>query len=50
MRGSVVINLLLILVLAGLIGLHWVIQPDPSRRNYEIMPDMVHSLARDAQV
>ena len=49
MRGSVVINLLLILVLAGLIGLHWVILPDPSRRNYEIMPDMVHSLARDAQ-
>ena len=49
MRGSVVINLLLVLVLAGLIGLHWVIQPDPSLRNYEILPDMVHSLARDAQ-
>jgi len=49
MSGRVVINMLLILVLAGLISLHWVILPDPSRRNYEIMPDMVHSLARDAQ-
>jgi mono/diheme cytochrome c family protein len=42
-------NVLLFLLLAGLVGLHWLILPDPSRRNYEFLPDMVVSAAHDAQ-
>lgn len=49
MSGRVVINLMLVFGLAGLISLHWVILPDPSQRNYEILPDMVHSPAHAAQ-
>jgi len=49
MKGRVGLNLLLVLVLAGLIGLHWFVRPDPSRRNYEFLPGMVESVARDAQ-
>jgi len=49
MRGSAVIIGLLVVVLAALIGAHWLILPDPSRRNYEFFPDMVESVARDAQ-
>jgi len=49
MKGSVALNLLLVLVLATLIGVHWLILPDPSRRNVEFLPDMVESVARDAQ-
>jgi mono/diheme cytochrome c family protein len=40
---------LLALVLVALIGLHWLILPDPSRRNYEFLPGMVESAALDAQ-
>ena len=49
MRGGVAINLLLLVVLAGLIAMHWFVLPDPSRRNYEFLPDMVESVPRDAQ-
>jgi mono/diheme cytochrome c family protein len=42
-------NLLLVLVLAGLIALHWAVLPDASQRNYEFLPDMVESVPRDAQ-
>ncbi len=47
--SGVVRNLLLVLVLAGLIALHWAVLPDPSRRNYEFLPDMLESVPRDAQ-
>ena len=47
--SGLVRNLLLVLVLAGLIALHWAVLPDPSRRNYEFLPDMVESVPRDAQ-
>lgn len=49
MRGSVVLNLLLVVLLAALIGMHWLVLPDPSQRNDEFLPDMVVSIARDAQ-
>ncbi len=49
MKSSVTLNLLLVLILAVLIGAHWLVLPDPSRRNYEFLPDMVDSLAHDAQ-
>ena len=48
-RGSAALNLLLVLILASLIALHWVILRDPSQRNYEFLPDMVESVPRDAQ-
>ena len=44
--GRVVV---LALILVGLIGLHWLVLPDPDRRNYEFFPNMVESVARDAQ-
>jgi len=49
MKGSVAIILLLSVAILVLIGLHWVVLPDPSQRNYEFLPDMVESVARDAQ-
>jgi mono/diheme cytochrome c family protein len=49
MMNRLLINLFLVLVLGSLIGLHWVILPDPSRRNYEFLPDMMFSIPRDAQ-
>ena len=49
MKGSIAIILLLSVVILVLIGLHWVVLPDPSQRNYEFLPDMVESVARDAQ-
>lgn len=48
-RGGAVLNVMLMLVLGGLIGLHWVVRTDASRRNYEFLPDMVESVAHDAQ-
>jgi mono/diheme cytochrome c family protein len=48
MKGATIIGLL-VLVLAGLIGVHWLVEADPSRRNYEFFPNMVESYARDAQ-
>ena len=41
--GNIGGNLLLALVLGTLIALHWLILPDPSRRNLEFLPDMVES-------
>jgi mono/diheme cytochrome c family protein len=49
MKGSAIVIGLLLIVLALLIGTHWVILPDPSQRNYEFFPNMVDSIARDAQ-
>ena len=49
MKGSVTVIGLLVVALAGLIGAHWLILPDPSQRNYEFFPNMVESYARDAQ-
>jgi len=49
MKGRMVVNLLLLVLLAVLIGAHWLVLPDPSRRNDELMPDMVVSVAHDAQ-
>ncbi|MCP3981188.1 MAG: cytochrome c [bacterium] len=48
MKGVISIGLLA-LVLAALIGAHWLLLPDPSRRNWEFFPDMVESVAVDAQ-
>jgi mono/diheme cytochrome c family protein len=49
MKGGLVMIGLLLVVLAGLIGAHWLILPDPSQRNYEFFPNMVESYAHDAQ-
>jgi mono/diheme cytochrome c family protein len=43
------INFALLVVMGCLVALHWVILPDPSRRNFEFLPDMMFSLAHDAQ-
>ena len=40
---------ILTLILAGVIGMHFLIERDPDRRNYEFMPNMIESVARDAQ-
>jgi len=47
--GSRILVIFLALVLASLVAAQWWILPDPDRRNYEFMPNMVESLARDAQ-
>jgi mono/diheme cytochrome c family protein len=47
-KGSVT-NLLLMVMLVVLIGLHWLVLPDPGRRNYEFLPGMVYSVPHDAQ-
>jgi mono/diheme cytochrome c family protein len=44
-----IVPVLLALILAGLIGMHALIERDPDRRNYEFMPNMIESVARDAQ-
>ena len=49
MKGGAVIIGLLALTLVILIGVHWLVLPDPSRRNWEFFPDMVESVALDAQ-
>jgi mono/diheme cytochrome c family protein len=49
MKGGVTVIGLLVLALAALIGAHWMIQPDPSQRNYEFFPNMVESYAHNAQ-
>jgi len=49
MRGGATIIVLLVILMVALIGAHWLILPDPSQRNYEFLPDMVESHARDAQ-
>ncbi len=49
MSGGRVLVVVLALILASLMGLHWLILPDHDRRNYEFLPDMVESVARDAQ-
>jgi mono/diheme cytochrome c family protein len=49
MKGSAAIIILLALVLAALIGAHWLVLPDPSQRNWEFLPNMVESYPIDAQ-
>jgi len=49
MKGSGLLNLMLMVLLAALIGLHWLVLPDPSRRNFEFLPGMVESIPHDAQ-
>ena len=49
MNGGRTRVVVLALSLASLIGLQWLILPDPYRRNYEFFPNMVESVARDAQ-
>ena len=49
MNGGRILVVVLALMLAALIGLHWLILPDHDRRNYEFFPNMVESVARDAQ-
>jgi len=49
MKGGITVIGLLVIALAGLIGAHWLILPDPSQRNYEFFPNMVESYAHDAQ-
>jgi mono/diheme cytochrome c family protein len=49
MKGGWLLNLMLMALLAALIGLHWLVLPDPSRRNFEFLPGMVESIPLDAQ-
>jgi mono/diheme cytochrome c family protein len=49
MRAHAVLIVLLVLTLFILVGLHWVVLPDPSRRNYQFLPNMVESVPRGAQ-
>ena len=43
------LNVTLLVFLGVALGLHLTIRPDPSRRNFEIMPDMTESVPFDAQ-
>ncbi len=49
MSGSRIVVVALALCLVTLIAVQWLILPDPNRRNYEFFPNMVESVARDAQ-
>lgn len=49
MKSGRLVVVLLVLILAALIGVQWWMLPDPDRRNFEFFPNMVESLARDAQ-
>jgi len=49
MKGNAAIVGLLTLILAALVGVHWLVLPDPSQRNWEFFPNMVESVALDAQ-
>lgn len=44
-----VIAAFLVAALAALIGAHWLFLPDPSRRNWRVLPGMVDSVALEAQ-
>ena len=45
-RGA--LNLTLAVALAALVGVHLVLTPEPTRKNVELLPDMVDSVAHDA--
>ena len=49
MNSGRIIFVVLALILVSLIGMQWLVLPDPNRRNYEFFPNMVESAARDAQ-
>lgn len=43
------LNILLALALAGVLGLNWVIRPNPAERNAEVLAEMVNSAALETQ-
>ena len=43
------VNLCLVVVLAVLIGLHWAVPSDPTRRSIRYFPDMADSIAMESQ-
>lgn len=47
MRAAVV-NSVLVVLLAVLLVLHWMLTPDPARRNIEVLPNMAASVAYDS--
>lgn len=49
MDGKKILNGFLFLVLLGAIALHWVFVPNNRVRNYEILPEMLHSVAYESQ-
>ncbi len=49
MRASVRLNLVLFVVLAVLVAAHWAMPSDPTQRNFHFFPNMVDSLAHEAQ-
>lgn len=44
-----VLNILLLITLALVLGLNFLIRPDPTHRNYEVMAEMVNSVAYESQ-
>jgi len=47
MRRTIV-NSLLGVIVAGLLSLNWLLRADPNQRNFEVLPDMAHSVPYDA--
>ena len=49
MSGALLRNLLLAVVLVVLVAAHWTVPSDQTQRNFHFMPDMVDSVAHEAQ-
>ncbi len=49
MSGAVLRNLLLVVVLLLLVAAHWAVPSDPTQRNFHFFPNMVNSVAYEAQ-
>ncbi len=44
---TTIINALLLVIVAGLLSLNWVLRADSTQRNFEVLPDMAHSIPYD---
>ncbi len=43
-----IINSLLLAATAAFLSLNWILQADPNQRNFEVLPDMAHSIPYDS--
>lgn len=44
----VILNSLLLVIVAALISANWILRANTSQRNFEVLPDMAHSIAYDS--
>lgn len=48
MSGSAKLNWALLVVVAGVLALNWGLEPDPTERNFEVLPGMVAPVAYES--